>query len=187
MHAPAPLHAELAPQLHEPKLYIIGLLLPSRLTPPLSMDPFTIITGLGGLLSLTIQITQLLADYVSSVQDAPIFATEVAGETSVLSLILKELQEFLRDAHQQSETKIDLHSLQQILEDCTATMLHLDAQMTGLKGFGAGKQLKQRFKWAYKEAAITQSLGRLQNHKRSLTLLLQLYVWYDLWWAAPLR
>lgn len=142
-----------------------------------NMDPLTIITGVGGLLSLTLQITQILTKYTSSILDAPLLAKEVARENCTLSSILQQLHELLlQDAHEASGTAFDLDGLQRVLESCVEIVSQLDEQVTGLKQFEDGTQIRQRLKWACEESTITRILRNLQHQKLSLSVLLNLYV-----------
>jgi hypothetical protein len=62
------------------------------------MDPFTLATGIAGILSLCIQITDITKEYVSSATHAQKEAEDLARQTEALSEVLKKLVEFLRSA-----------------------------------------------------------------------------------------
>jgi hypothetical protein len=60
------------------------------------MEPFTLATGIVGILSLCIQITDITKEYVSSATQAHKEAEDLARQTEALSDVLKKLVEFLR-------------------------------------------------------------------------------------------
>lgn len=101
----------------------------------------------------------------------------MARETCALSSILQQLHELLlQDANEASGTAFDLDGLQGVLEGCVEIVSQLDEQVTGLKKFEDGTQIRQRLKWACEESTITRILRNLQHQKLSLSVLLNLYV-----------
>jgi hypothetical protein len=60
------------------------------------MDPFTLATGIVGVLSLCIQITGITKEYISSATQARKEVEDLARQTEALSDVLKKLVKFLR-------------------------------------------------------------------------------------------
>lgn len=60
------------------------------------MEPFTISTGVAGFLSLAIEITKLLTQYIAGVDSAPKDAQLLLTELAALCEVLKQLVGFLR-------------------------------------------------------------------------------------------
>lgn len=61
------------------------------------MDPFSISTGVAGLLSLAIELSTILDNYVSGFKSAPEDADRILNEIDALCHVLKDLVKFLRD------------------------------------------------------------------------------------------
>ena len=61
------------------------------------MDPFSITAGVAGLLSLSIQLTETLTEYTSSVKHAAEEAKDLYVQIIKLSKVLRDLDQFLKD------------------------------------------------------------------------------------------
>ena len=59
------------------------------------MDPFTLATGIAGILSLTLEVTKIVADYTKSVKAAADESHALAVELSGLTSVLESLKKFL--------------------------------------------------------------------------------------------
>lgn len=59
-------------------------------------DPFTIATGVAGLLSLTIQVTQATVEYVQGVKKASVAVEEFRRELKALADVLTLFEDFLK-------------------------------------------------------------------------------------------
>jgi hypothetical protein len=59
------------------------------------IDPFTLITGVAGLVSLAIQIMQITSDFASSVKDAADSVKDLNRELIALKTVLEQLESFL--------------------------------------------------------------------------------------------
>ena len=70
------------------------------------MDPFSIATGLAGLLTLTADIVQVLTDYTGGVKSATKDARSVLTEVTALDHVLQQLIEFLRKDDNQFQVQI---------------------------------------------------------------------------------
>ncbi|CCX04765.1 Protein of unknown function [Pyronema omphalodes CBS 100304] len=60
------------------------------------MDPFTIATGLAGLLSLAIEISGILSGYIGASKSAPKEVHDLLVKVSALQQVLEQLIVFLR-------------------------------------------------------------------------------------------
>jgi hypothetical protein len=59
------------------------------------MDPFSVTAGVAGLLSLSLQISQILTGYIDSVKNAPKEAKELAAKLTALISVLEQLERFI--------------------------------------------------------------------------------------------
>lgn len=63
------------------------------------MDPFSITIGVAGLLRLTIQIIQVVNEYVEATRGAPQEAKELIHEFTTLESVLNQLEAFFKGQH----------------------------------------------------------------------------------------
>ena len=68
------------------------------------LDPFTLATGVAGLLSLTIELSKIISAYTQSLNDASREAQELLAELSELSHVLEQLKDFLRSENAKSNS-----------------------------------------------------------------------------------
>lgn len=59
------------------------------------MDPFSVTAGIAGLLSLSLQIQQIVAKYIESAKNAPQEAQALAVKLTALISVLEQLERFL--------------------------------------------------------------------------------------------
>lgn len=139
------------------------------------MDPLSIVVGSGGLLSLAIQVAQILKKYTSRVASAPELATEVACETFGIITIFRQLQTLLINGPQLSES--DSTDLKDVLEGCVQTFSQLHVEIACFEEFGDGRRLElvDRLKWSFKESTISRILKILSSQKLTLSILLNLH------------
>lgn len=144
------------------------------------MDPFSLIAGVGGLISVTVQIAEILKAFTSDMHDAPEFAIEVASESSAMAIIFKQVQQFLQNAADTTAPNIDLSPFHETLELCEQTFSRLGALVRGLEdpdGVDITHTFSGRFRWTSEKIYISRLLRILNTQKGTLTLLLQLYMW----------
>ncbi|KAL9032286.1 MAG: hypothetical protein Q9180_006592 [Flavoplaca navasiana] len=122
-------------------------------------DPLSISAGVIGILTAAAQISTLLINFTRTSKDAPQIAHAVLMEVDDISSTLSHLQSFLLD------------QVVTIMSGCVLTFSELERLLDGLKAEGMG--ILDRARWARKEKAISNLVQRLQNHKASLSLVLQ--------------
>ena len=147
-------------------------------------DPLSVAAGVVGVITAAAQISKLLIEFSAKTKDAPTQARRVLTEVNGMSMIMNQLQSFLLGLETPDQSRtclIQAESLLSILTGCVATFSDLQKLLDQLKI--ENLQLLDRFKWARKESAIKALTIRLQTHKHSLSLILEIlngYVdWYD--------
>jgi hypothetical protein len=70
---------------------------------PTMADPLSISASVAGLLSLTIELTKSLNNYISGVKSAPEDSKRLCTETEALSAVLEKLVKFLRDQDKEGD------------------------------------------------------------------------------------
>lgn len=138
-------------------------------------DPLSVAAGVTGVVTAAAQISSLLIKFTKSTIGAPLQVKVVLAEVSDIGGILSHLQSFLLglDAADRSRTALlKVEKVVTIVSGCVLTFSELEKLLDQLKTEDLG--LLDSLKWARKESAIVGLVQRLQNHKASLSLVLDI-------------
>ena len=161
---------------HESFKYMEASLDSAKNTPlPAIMDPLSILAGVGGLVSLALQINQIVHHCILDVRDAPDLAKQVVRETIVWSAIFEKLQGFLQTPRARPVDHTINHALQGTLEACVETFSKLEAMVHRLYSEFTRRGCVD---WASKKTSILELLESLNTEKDSIGIFLQFYEWY---------
>ena len=138
-------------------------------------DPLTIVAGVVGILTAAAQISTLLINFTKASKNAPSRARHIIAEVNDISGTLSHLQSFLlgneySDTSRTSLLKAD--HIVTILSGCVMTFSELEKLLDDLET--KDMRILDSMKWARKEKDITALIQRLQNHKTSLSLMLDI-------------
>lgn len=143
------------------------------------MDPLSVTASVVGLVLAAGQAKTLLQELISGLQDAPSLVQHVIDEIHSITFVICSLQTFLSDEERTSrsgEAMITINHLIITLTGCVHTFSDLQTEINGLRT-GNDMRTMDLLKWARKEGDISRILGRLQGHKSSLTLILNILQW----------
>ena len=150
-----------------------------RATTPLKAltmtDPLSIAAGVVGILSAASQLSSLLIKFTKSVKEAPQQARIIIAELSDTTGILSHLQSFLLGYEFTDRSRTSLLKVDQvvtIVSGCVLTFSELEKLLDDMKV--EGMFMLDCMKWARKESDIARLIQRLQNHKASLSLMLNI-------------
>ena len=138
-------------------------------------DPLSIAAGVIGVVTAAVQITSLLTKFTKSTIAAPQQAQVVLTEVSDIGGILSHLQSFLLglDSPDRSRTALlKVEKVVTIVSGCVLTFSELEMLLDELKT--ENLDVLHCLKWSRKESAIVGLIQRLQNHKASLSLVLNI-------------
>lgn len=138
-------------------------------------DPLSIAAGVIGVLTAAAQISTLLIRFTSASRNAPAQARHVLTEFGDISGILSHLQSFLfgtQSINRSSAALLRVDHTVTILSGCVMTFSELEKFMDGLETGDLG--VYDCMKWAQKEKEMGAILQRLQSHKASLSLMLNI-------------
>ena len=138
-------------------------------------DPLSIAAGVVGILTAAAQISSLLIHFTKTSRNAPDQARTIITEVNDVSGILSHLQSFLlgNEFHDRSRTSLlKVDHVVTIVGGCVLTFSELERLLDQLKVDGMG--VLDCMTWARKEQSILGLVQRLQNHKASLTLMLNI-------------
>ncbi|KAK4692743.1 hypothetical protein P7C71_g4525, partial [Lecanoromycetidae sp. Uapishka_2] len=138
-------------------------------------DPLSIAAGVIGILTAAAQISSLLVKWTKSAKGASQQLQTIITEVNDVSGILAHLQSFILGHETSNESRTSLLKVDQvvtIVSACVLTFSELEKLLDDLKT----KDLKvlDHLKWARKETTVMSLISKLQNHKASLSLILDI-------------
>ncbi|KAL8961543.1 MAG: hypothetical protein Q9193_001916 [Seirophora villosa] len=143
-------------------------------------DPVSIATGVVGVLTAAAQIASFLINFAGCSKDAPQAARYVLAEVLGISGTLSQLQSLLLGNAQVERSRTQLLQVDHvvtIVSACVLTFSELSELLDELKT--EGMDLLARTRWARKDKTISKLIQRLQHHKASLSLILNILNGYS--------
>ena len=138
-------------------------------------DPLSIASGVVGIITAAGHISFILTQFTKRTIAAPHQAKIMLSEVDDISGILSQLQSFLLGQESPDRSRAALLRVQHavaIVSSCVLTFSELEKL---LDDFKTGKwDILDRLIWAKRETAIVDLIQRLQNHKASLSLVLNI-------------
>ena len=143
------------------------------------MDPLSVAASVVGLVSAAAQFIPLLYNLSSAIKDAPRLTNAAVFELNDIRHVLLQLQRYIDGKTQASRSRLSLITVEHItasLSGCVMTFSELD---TVLKSLHAGSDMTvwDRGMWIVKKDKVNAVVGRLQDHKSSFSLMLNIIQW----------
>lgn len=138
-------------------------------------DPLSIAAGVIGVVTAAAQISSILIKFTKSTLAAPQQAQVVLAEVSDIGGILSHLQSYLLGSDFPNRSRASLLKVEKVVtvvSGCVLTFSELENLLDGLKR--EDLDVLDCLKWAKKESVIVGLIQRLQNHKASLSLVLNI-------------
>ena len=138
-------------------------------------DPLSVAAGVAGIITAAAQISGILIKFTKKFKDAPSEAFMVLNEVTNTGQIISQLQSFILDTEAASRSQICLlhvESVVTIITGCVATFSELQELINGL--WTDEMTVVDRLKWAKNQTSISALGSRLQTHKASLSLMLDI-------------
>lgn len=143
------------------------------------MDGLSVAASVINLITATGQMTTLLYKLSSDIKDAHHITKKVVSELTDTTAALTQLKKYLDGRAKASAQRRSLISVEHItasITSCLLTFSELDALLKSLHvdtGMGAA----DRAAWVLKKEKVKDLLVRLQNHKATLSLMLNIMQW----------
>ena len=145
------------------------------------MDPLSIMASVVGLLSAAGKVASVLSGAISAVKDAPSFVRSTLSEVESIRAALIALHKFLLRVAEKSCPRasfIQLDPLIATLTDAVLTFAELEKMVVPLERLiRTPGDLSARLKTAWSGDSISTVTGRLQQHKSSLSLMMNIIQW----------
>jgi Fungal N-terminal domain of STAND proteins len=128
------------------------------------MDPLSVAASVAGLLSLTIQVSQLVYEQVNTLKNATKDAAKLLEELELLVRVLTSLKQFLASQeskeHLFEETSVFIKAIGGCNIQISAIKIKLD-KLVGKQGIA---QLIERGKWYYEHDEHQQLIQTLHRY-----------------------
>lgn len=129
------------------------------------MDPFSITAGVAGLLSLSMQLQQILSKYTKSVKHAAAESYELATELAVLHSVLKQLERFIEQqahsGHHFDQSSVLYMTTKSCHRRLNSLQSNLDAFMAATKP--KPRLWKRSVKWPLEKEEHRETINALHN------------------------
>jgi hypothetical protein len=143
------------------------------------MDPLSVMASVVGLLTAASNVSSILTAIKSGTKEAPQLVNHVLSEVKEVEISLSAIHKFLQGITSAPRRRIALIQLDQLiatLTDAVLTFSELEALVTPLEMRSKISTI-ERLKWVSKGDAISNIMQRLQRHKSSLSLMLNIVQW----------
>jgi hypothetical protein len=137
--------------------------------------------SIAGILAVAAKTGSWLHTTISSAADAPQVLRVLDTEVNEVHAAVSSLQILLADlssAPPHRAALIQVDHLIATLTECVLTFSELDAALVPFAGLREAKvPLRARLRWTRAEAECGRIVGRLQRHKASVSLMLNIMQW----------
>jgi hypothetical protein len=140
------------------------------------MDPFTLATGVAGILSLAMDITKVVKEYVDGVKDAPKSARSLHQEITALGHVLDQLVDFLRSENAKGNTFDKTSALCSMIAICQKIIEGLSKKIGNLSR-NKGSTF-ERLKWPLSEKDCQKSVEVLHRCAQCFQFSLSVSSWF---------
>ena len=143
------------------------------------MDPLSVMASVVGLLAAAGQMTSVLSNVKSSIKDAPRSMDHTLSEVKAVEISLSAIQKFLLGLSSAPRQRITMIQVDQLLATNTEAVLtfsELEALVKPLATYSESSMI-ERIRWRWKEDDLSRIMIRLERHKSSLSLMLNIVQW----------
>jgi hypothetical protein len=148
---------------------------------PTDMDPLSITASIVGILAATAKVSESLHSTISTVKDAPLVLGVLNREVREFRVTLSMLQTLLVDlssAPPQRTALVHIDHLIATFTECALTVSELEVAVAPYAALQAQKiPLPTRLKWIRAETDCMKLVERMQRHKATVSLMLNILQW----------
>ena len=144
------------------------------------MNPLDAATSLVGLLGSAGKVVVLLLAVKKSISEAPQMMDQMISQVRELEICLSAVQAFLLGVNSAPRGRISMIRVEQlvaILTEAVLTFSELEALATSIAKDKGRVPITSRLMSLWKEDVVTSILLRLERHKSSLSLMLNIAQW----------
>jgi hypothetical protein len=144
------------------------------------MDPINVATSLVGLLGSAGRVVVLLLAVKKSIGEAPRMMNQMVSQVRELEICLSAVQSFLLGINSAPRRRISMIRVEQlvaILTEAVLTFSELEVLVTSIAKDKGRLPVTSRLTTLWKEDVVTSIMLRLERHKSSLSLMLNIAQW----------
>lgn len=145
------------------------------------MDPLSVTASIVGILAAAGKVGELLHGAISTAKDAPRVLISLACEVQEVRAAVFSLKLLLADLSSTQTHRAALIQIDQLIVTLADTVLTFSELETAITPFvasqGAIVSLRAKFKWLWTEDSCNKIVDRLQRHKSTLSLMLNILQW----------
>ena len=141
------------------------------------IDPFTLITGIAGLISLAIEVTKITSDFARNVKGASGQVHDLLTELVALKDVLQRFDTFLK-TQDSSGSFADNCALVSTERYCSVKIKQLYEKLTRLTEGGKLRRGLHALAWPYKQTENAELVLSLHRCAQTFQLALTVDQWY---------
>ena len=144
------------------------------------MDPLDVATSLVGLLGSAGKVAALLLAVRKGISEAPQMMDQMISQVGELQISLSAVQSFLLGISSAPRGRISMIRVEQlvaILTEAVLTFSELEALVTSIVQDKGRLPIMSRLLSLWKEDVVTSIMLRMERHKSSLSLMLNIAQW----------
>jgi hypothetical protein len=133
-----------------------------------------------GLLTAAATVASTISTVKSSVDDAPRNMDRIFSEVKEIEICLSAVHRFLLGISMAPRQRIAMIQLDQLVATLTESVLTFSELEALVKPLATGSRtsILERIKWGWKEDTVSGIMQRLERHKSSFSLMLNIAQWY---------
>lgn len=128
------------------------------------MDALSVAASVGGLLSLAIQVSQMLYEQVHTLKNAPRDATQLLDELEALRQVLTSLDQFLASQSSKGRSFKETSVLINAIQGCKTQISVIKLRLEKLVGKQGLAQMIERGKWYYEHDEHQELIQTLHRY-----------------------
>ncbi|KAI1854721.1 hypothetical protein JX266_000839 [Neoarthrinium moseri] len=137
------------------------------------MDPLSLSASIAGLLGAAAQVIKLLG-YISSVKNAPTAVQEAETEVKHIEIALRGIQEYLTSMDPLYQRRAGFIRLDDLIATLSDAMIVFDEFYGLLQQLARSATVMVRIIWFRYSKQIEERISKIQRHKSSLSLMLNI-------------
>lgn len=143
------------------------------------IDPFTLATGVAGLIGVAIQVTQITSQFLGDVGNATSEARDLHSEMVLFTKALEEFNAFLKGPAMEWSSITDGSVLISLVSACESKLKSLNCVLSpyALKN-SAGKSVMRQLQWPLKKRDTYQKTQDLHRLATAMQFSLERHGWY---------
>ncbi|KIW29891.1 uncharacterized protein PV07_05677 [Cladophialophora immunda] len=127
------------------------------------MDPLSLTASIAGLLSLTVQVTEIISEYISTVKNAEQESLELRQELRSFCEVLKQLEQFLNGENGPPPRFEGTTALYTSIQTCHATLNSLSTILQKFQEEDPGKKWYRKLIWSLKRDGKMETIAIVQR------------------------